>query len=337
MKSSALDFFVCPTCKQPALSLCGSDAGASEIAEGELACSQCGNTYPIIGGIPRFVPPGNYAESFGFQWNRHRVTQLDSHTGLPISRNRLFEVTGWSTRLPGQTILEAGSGAGRFTEVLATTGATILSMDYSTAVDANFTNHGYVPNLHLFQGDIFNIPLRPHSFDKVLCLGVIQHTPDPLGAVRSLVHFLRPGGELVVDVYARRVTALLSWKYLLRPLTSRMDRMRLYDVISRWVPKMVPLAATLRMLFGRPGARLLPIVEYSHLGLPPDLNREWAILDTFDMYSAVHDHPQSLATMRQCFRDLGMSEIDVRDGPNGVIARGRLLQGAEETCAALSA
>jgi hypothetical protein len=96
------------------------------------------------------------------------------------------------------------------------------------------------------------------------------------------------------------------------------------------------MAVVFRKCFGRVGARLLPIVEYSHLGLPPDLNREWAILDTFDMYSAVHDHPQSLATMRRCFKEVGMSEIEVRDGLNGVIACGRMPHKAEETCAALS-
>jgi len=336
MKPSALDFFLCPACKQPSLSLRNTEVQASEILEGELVCTQCRNSYPVRGGIPRFVSPDNYAESFGFQWKRHRTTQLDSHTGLPISRARLFEVTGWSDKLHGQTVLEAGSGAGRFTEMLAETGATILSLDYSTAVESNFMNHGHLPNLHLFQCDIFCIPLRPASFDKVLCLGVIQHTPDPLGAVRSLVQFLRPGGELVLDVYAKRLTALLSWKYLLRPLTCRMDRTRLYDIIAWGVPKLVPLAVVFRKCFGRIGARLLPIVEYSHLGLPPDLNREWAILDTFDMYSAAHDHPQSLATMRRCLKEWGMSEIDVRDGLNGVIARGRLPHKVEEKCAALS-
>lgn len=324
MKSSALDFFVCPACKQSSLSLRRSDPHASEIAEAQLACTQCRNTYPITGSIPRFVAPENYAESFGFQWNRHRLTQLDSHTGLPISRGRLFEVTGWSNKLHGQTILEAGSGAGRFTEVLASTGATVLSMDYSAAVEANFANNGHVPNLHLFQADIFNIPLRPRSLDKVLCLGVIQHTPDPLGAVRSLVRCLRPGGELVVDVYAKRFTAVLSWKYLLRPITCRMDRARLYDIISRWVPKLVPLAAASRKLFGRAGVRLLPIVEYSHLGLPPDLNCEWAILDTFDMYSPAHDHPQTGPTVRRWFRETGFEQISVADGPNGIIGKGRL-------------
>ncbi len=285
-------------------------------------CPNCAADYAITGAIPRFVPRENYAGTFGYQWNLHRRTQLDSYTGLTISRDRLFGVTHWPQDLRGQRVLEAGSGAGRFTEVLATTGATIFSFDYSTAVDANFVNNGTHANVNLFQGDIFNIPLAPASFDKVLCLGVLQHTPDPARAFASLAAQVRRGGELVVDAYTRSLAALLQWKYLLRPLTKRMNNASLYRLIERATPPLVPVAAALRRLAGRAGARLVPIVEYSHLGLPQELNRQWAILDTFDMYSPAHDHPQSLATVRTWFEEAGFDRIDVRYGPNGVVGKG---------------
>jgi hypothetical protein len=67
---------------------------------------------------------------------------------------------------------------------------------------------------------------------------------------------------------------------------------------------------------------MLPIVEYSHLGLTPELNREWAVLDTFDMYSPAHDHPQSKATVRRWFREAGFIDVNVADGPNGVVGHG---------------
>ena len=102
-----------------------------------LNCDQCNTSYSIINNIPRIVDIENYSESFGYQWNIHRETQLDSYTSLPISENRLFQATGWNkqTELIGETILEAGSGAGRFTEVLCRTGASLYSFDYSEAVD----------------------------------------------------------------------------------------------------------------------------------------------------------------------------------------------------------
>ena len=301
----------------------GSAKGDSDlVAQGALVCLGCKATFEITGGIARFVLRENYAGTFGYQWNIHRKTQLDSYTGLPISRDRLFGVTGWARHLQGETILEAGSGAGRFTEILVATGANVFSFDFSSAVDANFANNGKCDNLNLFQGDIFNIPLRPQSFDKVLCLGVIQHTPDPARVFCSLVDQVRPGGELVIDAYTRSLVALLQWKYLLRPLTKRMPSETLYKIISSVVPLLLPLAAFLRRVAGKLGARLVPIVEYSHLGLPAELNRQWAILDTFDMYSPAHDHPQSLATVRSWFERAGFENIIVAYGPNGVVGKG---------------
>ena len=64
------------------------------------------------------------------------------------------------------------------------------------------------------------------------------------------------------------------------------------------VPLFISSAKLLRKLFGRAGARLVPIVEFSHLGLSHQLNKEWAILDTFDMYSPAHDHPQSMKKVK---------------------------------------
>jgi SAM-dependent methyltransferase len=270
------------------------------------------------------VPEENYAGSFGYQWNLHAKTQLDSQTGFSISRDRLFGVTGWPQDLTGQRVLEAGSGAGRFTEVLLSTGAEVFSLDYSSAVDSNWENHSGHPNLNLCQGDIFDIPLKRASFDKVLCIGVIQHTPDPEKAFQSLAQHVRPGGELVIDSYTRRLVSLMQWKYLLRPITRRMKKETLYRVISRAVPALLPPTIWLRRVAGRIGARLSPISEYSDFGLPFELNKQWSILDTFDMYSPAHDHPQSIATIRAWYQKAGFEKISVQYGPNGVVAKGTL-------------
>jgi len=288
-----------------------------------LKCCRCLAEYPVVANIPRFVPGENYADSFGFQWNKHRKTQLDSFSGLDISKRRVEEATGWPADLSGQCILEAGSGAGRFTEILVKTGAEVYSFDYSTAVDANYLNNGHNKNLHLFQGDIFNIPFAPATFDKVICLGVIQHTPDPAKAFSSLARQVKPGGELVIDVYRDDLPARLQWKYLLRPFTKRIEQQKLYRLIARLATVLVPLSRMLRKIAGRAGARLVPIVEYSHLGLPDELNKEWAVLDTFDMLSPEYDYPQSLAAVQRWFDEAGFIEVQVRNGLNGVVGQGR--------------
>ena len=324
MKQQALNFYLCAKCRSPNRKLrrVKNQIIKRTILEGLLVCDDCGGSFPIINSIPRFVSHEDYANTFGFQWNLHRKTQLDSHTGLSISRDRLFEVTGWPESMEGQTILEAGSGAGRFTEILLETGAEVFSFDYSSAVDVNFLNNGHLANLNCFQGDIYNIPLRQYSFDKVLCVGVIQHTPDPEKAFKSLSQCVCAGGELVIDVYNKNLFSLLHWKYLLRPLTKRMNKDRLYTHIKSVVSILLPISIFLRRVAGKAGTRLLPITEYSYLGLPYELNKQWAILDTFDMYSPTYDRPQTLKEVRQWFEEAGFREIEVRYGSNGIVGKG---------------
>jgi SAM-dependent methyltransferase len=220
-------------------------------------------------------------------------------------------------------VLEAGSGAGRFTEVLLKSGATVFSFDLSGAIDANAANNAHNANLNLFQASIYDIPVREEVFDKVLCLGVLQHTPDPERSFASLVRHLKPGGEIAVDIYAGNLRSLLHWKYVLRPITTRMKKDLLFRLIERAVGALLPSAIFMRRFGGRWATRLIPILQYSQWGLPSDLNREWAILDTFDMYSPAHDHPRTLTQVRRWFETAGLENIVVAYGPNGVIARGR--------------
>lgn len=317
LQETGIKYLCCPVC-EGSLSFYRNEREQWEA----LVCGDCERRFPIVASVPRFVTAARYVESFGFQWNRHARTQLDSYTKMPISAARVQAATGWSSCLHGEIILEAGSGAGRFTEILVQTGATVLSFDYSTAVDANAHNNCSASNLLLFQADIFSIPCRPKSIDKVLCLGVLQHTPDPRRAFRSLASRVKPGGQLVIDIYAKTLLSMLHWRFLLRPLTRRMKKDRLYSLVQRFVPPLVPISSHLYRLFGRAGSRLLPITEFSHLRLPPDINREWAVLDTYDMLSPEFDMPQSLTTVRSWFEAEGFTDVAVFRGLNGIVARG---------------
>ena len=49
-----------------------------------LTCSSCDTKYPIRSGVPRFVPDGLYANSFGRQWQWFRTVPLDSETGIRV-------------------------------------------------------------------------------------------------------------------------------------------------------------------------------------------------------------------------------------------------------------
>ena len=307
--------FICPECEVETAILPKDN--------GSMFCPQCHLDFPLINNILRLSDITNYSESFGFQWNIFRKTQLDSFVHKPISRDRLYEVTKWQSDMEGQSVLEAGSGAGRFTEVLLNTKADIYSFDYSNAVEANYMNNGEDPNLTLFQGDIYKIPFQDQIFDHVLCLGVLQHTPNPKESFVSLSKKVKPGGYLYIDLYTKSFHHRLQWKYLLRPITKRLPQKLLFSLLKTIVPVLLPVTQLFKYMFGKFGARFSPIKEYSELELGADNNKNWAILDTFDMYSPEHDHPQKKKDVEEWFRDLGFSEISVWYGKNGVVGRGK--------------
>ena len=226
MKPELLDILRCPATGQ-SLKLRVTNEVQGDIASGELVTADGQKRYPIENHIPRFVSLDNYAQGFGFQWNKFRKTQLDSYTGIPLSRDRLFESSGWTPlMLKGKRVLDVGCGAGRFTEIALDAGAFVVALDYSSAVVACWANHGSCPNLNVIQGDIYNLPFVPGSFDFVYCLGVLQHTPNVKEAFMALPKQLCPGGKLVVDVYPDLWLNALWPKYWLRPITKRIPQKR---------------------------------------------------------------------------------------------------------------
>ncbi len=314
MKREFLDILCCPDCGGT-LDLRDAGATGREVERGELVCTACGRRYPIVNGVPRFVPAENYAGSFGLQWNRFRETQLDSHTGQPISRERFFRQTGWAPEdLAGRAALDVGCGAGRFAEVVLACGATVVGVDYSAAVDACWRNLGPHERLHVVQADIYRLPFKPGRFDLVYCFGVLQHTPDVGRAFAALPVQVRANGRLAVDTYPKQARNVLWPKYWLRALTRRMPARQVLALVQRLVDVLWPVSLALgRMPYvGRKLRYLIPIANYEGIyPLSPAQLREWAVLDTFDMLSPAHDHPQSPATLREWFDSAGLRDIEI--------------------------
>ena len=96
----------------------------------------------------------------------------------------------------GQLVLEAGCGAGRFTEVLLKQKAKVVSVDLTEAVEANQENCPQGTGHRLAQADILQLPLARRQFDLVLCIGVIQHTPSPEKTIAALAEHVKEGGWL---------------------------------------------------------------------------------------------------------------------------------------------
>ena len=289
-----------------------------------------GQSYPLVNDIPRFVEPDNYAADFGRQWNRFPRTQLDSHSGVSLSADRLQRCLGAPLEtLHGRRVLEAGSGAGRFTEVLLDHGADLDSFDYSAAVEANAANNGARP-FQLAQADIRFIPFQPAAYDLVICLGVLQHTLDTEESIARLWDMVRPGGTLVIDHYRwnlwlRLPPPLGDAEKLYRWLVLRLPRERRWPAVKRLVDFWFPIHWRLR---GNWLARkLLPRIAGIHfyhgqIDLPDrQAFYEWALLDTHDGMTDAHKRYRTVAQIRATLESLGATDIQVWAGGNGVEAR----------------
>lgn len=321
MREGHIQYLRCPRCGGE-LGLAESHHGPGDrIEQGLLGCRSCDASYPITGYIPRFVIDEGYAEGFGLEWSVHRRTQYDRTSGIGLSETRFFEETGWPRQLDGEVLIEAGSGSGRFTEHALATGAIVLSLDYSRAVAANYASNGGHDNLLLVQGDLFRMPFPRDIADRLFCFGVLQHTPDPRAALRSLVHHVRPGGEIVADIYAKTLAKyVLGTKYWVRPVTRRIAPDRLYGFTSRYVDALWPVARRVRRL-PRIGSALnwrLLIADYSALIEDDETLRDWARLDTFDMLAPRYDNPARESTARRWCNELGLVAVDVHPGYNGI-------------------
>ena len=273
------------------------------------------NYFPIINKIPRFVEKSNYADNFGMQWNHFRRTQLDSVSKTTISYDRFFSATGWNkNKMKNKWILDAGCGSGRFAEIALKTGAKVVALDYSSAVDAIYKNLKPHPNLFIVQGDIYKLPFAINFFDYVYCLGVLQHTPNVKHAFKCLLPFLKPKGHICVDFYWKRFRTLMHSKYIFRPITKNIPKKNLFKFLEKNITKLLAVSTMLGKIpfFGIALKRIIPVANYVDVfPLSKKQHVEWALLDTFDMLSPTYDKPQSIKSVKHFFDSANLINIEI--------------------------
>lgn len=289
--------------------------------------SESSETFPVIDQIPRFVSSSNYAAAFGLQWNKYRKTQLDSYTRVPLSENRLRRCLGqdlWDN-LQHSTVLEAGCGAGRFTEILLREGASVCSVDLSSAVTANQENFPQSASHQIAQADILNLPFRKASFDLVLCLGVLQHTPSPEQTIQKLAQQVKPGGYLVVDHYRFNIWNFLKTAYPLRIYLKTLPPDEALRIVERIVDFFLPWHSNVRgsRIAEFLVSRISPVLAYYRMlpELTEQLQYEWALLDTYDSLTDFYKHVRFKSQIRRALKNANLEVLHCEYGGNGIEAR----------------
>jgi SAM-dependent methyltransferase len=151
----------------------------------------CGDA--LVGGLRgRFG--GDY-EKFFSDYDKFRY-DMESH--LPACLDAL--------RVSGKRVLEIGLGQGADSESLIRRGACWSGVDLTgesvERVRTRLTLRD-LPFDDLKQGSALDLPFADDSFDMVFSHGVLHHVPEIRQAEREIHRVLRPGGELVIMMYAR--------------------------------------------------------------------------------------------------------------------------------------
>ena len=329
MKKEYLEFLCCPDCVQE-LEMQSSEEVDNRTKTGSLTCGQCQKEYPIKNFVPRFVNERSYADSFGPQWKTFATSQLDTDK-LGESSYRFRNEIGWGEEeLGGKTIIEFGSGAGRFIDAASRLGAGLaVGMDITDAVDASQENLGDRENVFFVQADIFYPPFKRKFFDFAYSIGVMHHTPDPQKAFETMVEVVKDDGSAAVSLYEislyRRpnrntlgvVTMELLWAInmwrceVFRQITTRVP----HGLMIMYCKTVIPVLHVLNKI---------PVIGLVRYFVPStcykNLPAICSMVDTMDTYSTEIVHQYRAKDVFQWFLKLGLHDIIVMNSRAGWVS-----------------
>lgn len=203
MKERLLQYLACPSCQGKIVISDVVDKDGHEIMEGQLRCSGCHATFPIVRGVPRFADlvdmekeKAATAFSFGWQW-KHFTHHDDRYRE---------QMLGWLDPVKPEffrdkVVLDGGCGKGRHTALAAAWGAReVIGIDLSEAVDTAFAATRGVENIHIVQGDICRLPFS-QVFDYAYSIGVLIVLGNPIDGFNAMAEKVKPGGHLSIWVY----------------------------------------------------------------------------------------------------------------------------------------
>ena len=139
----------------------------------------------------------------------------------------------------GRRVLEVGSGIGNLSAFLLDRDRLVLTdtrPEYLNRLRARFGNggRGHIAVTRLYLPDDDRV-LSGEQFDTVICLNVLEHVEDDVGALRAIRKLLTPGGRLILLVPSLRALygsldrALGHYRrYTRRELTEKFTRAELH-------------------------------------------------------------------------------------------------------------
>ena len=86
--------------------------------------------------------------------------------------------------------------------------------------------HVHVEQAQIGPGETASLPYAPETFDLITCTNALHDMLDPVALLSELHRLLAPGGQLVIEDFARR-TSLFPWT-MFQWLLQRIERNRVH-------------------------------------------------------------------------------------------------------------
>jgi 2-polyprenyl-3-methyl-5-hydroxy-6-metoxy-1,4-benzoquinol methylase len=134
-------------------------------------------------------------------------------------------------RIQERTILDVGTGTGRAALMLARGGARVTAVDASEQMLAVARQRAaeQIVKVNFLRGDVHKLDFKDRSFDVVVCLRVLMHTPDWR---RCLAELCRVADRLVVFDYPSATSAALVHSMARRVFQAVGGRTEAYRVFT---------------------------------------------------------------------------------------------------------
>ena len=147
------------------------------------------------------------------EWQPEAVTRrhneasryLDQVSATPGLRQVVTRALALLALVPGEAVLEVGSGSGVFLSPLSDAvgpGGRVVGIDHAPAFVAEARGRvaaaGLGASVEVEEGDAYHLPFPDASFDAAHCERVLMHLDDPTAALREMRRVVRPGGRVVV-------------------------------------------------------------------------------------------------------------------------------------------
>ena len=137
-------------------------------------------------------------ESFGEEWLRF---QHFSDEMIENWAQDYFDIIDEKIINKDSYILDIGCGTGRWSKYLFNKVKFIEAIDPSNSIAAADNLLKNVSNVRLTKAGIESIPFDDESFDFVMCIGVLHHTPNPQKSMIDCVKKVKKGGYFYCYLY----------------------------------------------------------------------------------------------------------------------------------------